>query len=87
MGRPKKNPKPTQEMLTRAKDWKRFRSSNLMSQKTLSEVAGISRRTIQNVEAARENPQERILELFKKLQSKYAAEGKPIGKKKSKEAA
>lgn len=87
MGRPRKNPKPSQEMLARAMEWKRFRSENLLSQKTLSEVTGISRRTVQNIEAAKETPQERILEAFEELRKKYRNEGRPTGEKKSKKVA
>ena len=84
MGRPRKDPKLTQEMLARAMEWRRFRSDNLLSQKTLSEVTGIPRRTLQNVELANGNPQKRTLDAFKELQVKYEREGKPTGKKKTK---
>ena len=88
MGRPKNDLKPTSEMLARAKEWAKFREANLLTQKTLSEVTGISRRTIQNIEAAKEcSPLQRILDAFATLQAKYAAEGKPTGQRKRKQAA
>jgi len=37
-------------------------------------VIGISRRTIQSIEAARIIPQKKTLEAFKKLKDKYVAE-------------
>lgn len=85
MGRHKKDPTPTIEMKQRAMEWQRFRTANLLSQKTLSEVTGISRRTIQNIEAAQEcSPHQRVLDAFSKLQATYEREGKKTGKRKTK---
>ena len=85
MGRHKKDPTPTIEMKQRAMEWQRFRTANLLSQKTLSEVTGISRRTIQNIEVAQEcSPHQRILDAFSKLQATYEREGKKTGKRKTK---
>ena len=76
MGRPRKDPKPTSEMLTRAKDWKRFRSQNKMSQKFLAEIIGVARRTVQHVEGAKETPQAGTLKKFEDLRKKHENEKK-----------
>ena len=87
MGRPRRDTKPTPEMLALAKELKRFRAANLLSQNALAEVTGISRRTIQHIESAmEESPHQRVLDALKKLQSKYANEGRPSGKRKQKVA-
>jgi DNA-binding XRE family transcriptional regulator len=85
MGRHKKDPTPTAEMKQRAMEWQRFRTANMLSQKLLAEVTGISRRTIQNIEAAQEcSPHQRVLDAFSKLQATYANEGRPTGRRKTK---
>ena len=85
MGRHKKDPTPTIEMKQRAMEWQRFRTANMLSQKLLAEVTGISRRTIQNIEAATEcSPHQRVLDAFSKLQATYEREGKKTGKRKTK---
>ena len=84
MGRHKKDTTPTAEMKQRALEWQRFRTANMLSQKLLAEVIGISRRTIQSVEAGLLVPQERTLDAFKALQMKYEAEGRSTGKRKTK---
>jgi DNA-binding XRE family transcriptional regulator len=85
MGRHKKDPTPTIEMKQRAAEWRRFRTDNLLSQKRLSEVIEISRRTIQNIEAAQEcSPHQRVLDAFAALQARYEREGKKTGRRKTK---
>jgi DNA-binding XRE family transcriptional regulator len=85
MGRHKKDPTPTIEMKQRAMEWQRFRTANMLSQKLLAEVTGISRRTIQNIEAAKESdPHQRVLDAFAALQATYEREGKKTGKRKTK---
>lgn len=85
MGRSKKVSTSTVEMKQRAAEWRRFRTDNLLSQKILSEVTGISRRTIQNIEAAMEEaPHKRILDAFASLQARYEREGKSTGRRKQK---
>jgi len=85
MGRRKNPSKPTAEMKARAREWRRFRFDNMLSQNTLSDVIGISRRTINNIEAGIEvNPHKRTLDAFSALQAVYEREGKPCGKPKRK---
>jgi DNA-binding XRE family transcriptional regulator len=85
MGRHKKDPTPTIEMKQRALEWQRFRTHNMLSQKLLAEVTGISRRTIQNIEAAQEcSPHQRVLDAFAALQARYEREGKKTGRRKTK---
>ena len=45
-----------EERTKRAKEWRGFRRHNLMTQKNLAEVCGISRRTIQEIENGRVIP-------------------------------
>jgi hypothetical protein len=53
----------------------------MLSQIALSEITGIFRRTIQNIEAGIEcDPHKRILDAFSALQATYAAEGRSTGK-------
>ena len=75
------------EMDRLSKEFKRFRDKNKLSQKFLSEIIGISRRTIQSIESGQIIPQQRTVDAFKTLQEKYANEGKPTGVRKRKKAA
>lgn len=72
------------EMQRTAKEWKRFRDANKLSQKFLSEIIGISRRTIQSIESGQIIPQQRTVDAFKILQVRYDNEGKPTGRRKTK---
>lgn len=72
------------EMDRTAKEWKRFREANKLSQKFLSEIIGISRRTIQSIESGQIIPQQRTVDAFKTLQTRYDNEGKPTGRRKTK---
>ncbi len=76
MGRPKRDPSAKDEMIKIAKDWSKFRQDNNLSQKLLAEVIGISRRTVQNIEAGIIIPQKRTIDAFNSLRAKYLAEGK-----------
>jgi DNA-binding transcriptional regulator YiaG len=86
MGRPRKDKDDLLKMKQLAREIKRFRSSNLLSQKVLAEVIGASRREVQYIEAGEHFPQERVLDAFRKLQAKYAAEGKSTGQRAKKAA-
>lgn len=72
------------EMQRTAADFKRFRDKNKLSQKFLSEIINVSRRTIQSIESAGIIPQAGTMKKFEELRAKYEAEGKPTGKRKSK---
>jgi DNA-binding XRE family transcriptional regulator len=75
MARPKRDNNAAEpEMKRIAIEFSQFRTENNLSQKLLAEVIGISRRTIQSIEAARIIPQKKTLEAFKKLKDKYVAE-------------
>lgn len=69
------------EMQRLAIEFSEFRSQNNLSQKLLAELIGVSRRTIQSVEARRIVPQKATLKKFEDLREKYAQEGKPTGQK------
>lgn len=81
MARPKRDESeaiPKKQKL--ALQFSSFREANGLSQTLLAEIIGVSRRTIQSVEAANILPQEGTLEKFEKLRDKYRKEGKPVGK-------
>lgn len=85
MGRNKKEPGRTPEMLARAIEWQRFRTDNKLSQKFLAEIIGVSRRTVQNIEAGiLAAPHKSTLDAFEKLRAKYESEGKSGGRGKHK---
>ena len=73
-----------EEMLNNAKDFFNFRQKNKLSQKFLSEIIGVSRRTIQSIEAGSIIPQEATMQKFLDLRAKYESEGRPTGKRKTK---
>ena len=82
MARPKRdNTSVEPEMKRLAVEFSQFRQDNNLSQKLLAEVIGISRRTIQSVEAGRILPHKQTLDAFEKLKLKYASEGKSKHKK------
>ena len=86
MARPKRDPSADKEKVKISLEWQRFRADNKLSQKFLAEIIGISRRTIQSIEAGEIIPQNRTLDAFKELQDKYESEGKSTGKRKKKAA-
>lgn len=67
------------EMKRLAIEFSEFRQANNLSQKLLAELIGVSRRTIQNVEASRRLPQKGTLKKFEELRETYKTEGKPTG--------
>ena len=72
------------EMQRTAAEFKRFRDKNKLSQKFLSEIIGVSRRTIQSIESAGIIPQAATMQKFLDLRVKYESEGRPTGKRKPK---
>ena len=72
------------EMQRTAKEWIKFRQVNSLSQKFLSEIIGVSRRTIQSIESGSIIPQAGTVAKFIELRKRYEAEGKPTGKRKTK---
>lgn len=73
MTRTKKRDTGPIEKAHRAKEWLKFRKDNLITQVRMSELSGVSRRTIQMIEAGRLIPhfstQQRFLDLKKRLSS------------------
>ena len=57
--------------LKRAKEWKKFRDENLFTQKRLADIIGVSRRTIQQIEAGRITPHPTTLRLFAVFKRKF----------------
>ena len=62
----------------RAEEWRQFRREHLFTQKRLADVishsvGNISRRTIQQIEAARITPHPDTLRLFAAFKKKYEA--------------
>ena len=86
MARPKRELDATleKEMDKTAREWTNFRQKNKLSQKFLSEIIGVSRRTIQNIEAGTIIAQAATMQKFLDLRAKYESEGRPTGKRKSK---
>lgn len=74
------------EMQKTAREWTKLREMNKLSQTFLSEIIGVSRRTIQSIEAGKIIPQAATIKKFEELRSKYEREGKPTGRRKRKSA-
>ena len=72
------------DAIERAVLWQQFRTDNKLSQRFLAEIIGVSRRTVQQIEAALVVPHRGTLKAFKDLQEKYEAEGKSGGRSKQK---
>jgi len=72
------------EAMARAVSWVKFREANKLSQRFLAEIIGISRRTIQGIEAGiLAHPHPSTLKAFADLREKYLAEGRSDGSKHS----
>lgn len=71
--------KPTvgdlKERKQRALDWKLFRKDHFFTQRRLASYLGISRRTIQQVEAAKITPHPGTLSLFSIFREKHERNG------------
>lgn len=74
MPRPKPDEIDLEQRVERQHEWRTFRTRYLFSQKKLAEVLGISRRTVQEIEAGRITPHMETLRLFSRLKAKYEAE-------------
>jgi len=48
----------------RAKEWKKFREDFMFTQRRLADIVGVSRRTIQQIEAGKVTPHPTTLRLF-----------------------
>ena len=80
MARPKRDENEVEPEKKRlAIEFSEFRNQNNLSQKLLAEIIGVSRRTVQSVEAAQIIPQKSTLQKFEDLRVKYRSEGKPTG--------
>lgn len=57
----------------RATEWKRFRRKNLLTQRSLAEVLGITPQTVKNIEHCKyKEVSVRVLSRFEALKQKYA---------------
>ena len=74
MPRPKPSEEDLQEREVRKLEWQQFRKENLFTQVKLAEVLGISRRSVQLVEASRVSPFPGTLRKFLALKAKYEQE-------------
>jgi transcriptional regulator with XRE-family HTH domain len=74
MPRLKPSEEDLQERESRKQEWRRFRKENLLTQIRLAEVLGISRRTVQLIEAGRVTPFPGTLRKFLALKAKYEHE-------------
>lgn len=59
------------ELSIRAREWKRFRRKNLLSQVDLAQLLDISRRSVQNVELGKRKPFVNTLRKFAVLKGRY----------------
>jgi DNA-binding XRE family transcriptional regulator len=66
------------EMEDRAFEFSKFRQDNNLSQKLLSEIIGVCRRTIQLIEAGKIVPHADTVRKFNALKAKYEANGKSV---------
>lgn len=68
-------PKPTEEELElrekRRMEWRSFRLRFLFTQAKLAEILGVSRRTVQSVEAGRVTPATSTLRMFLALKARH----------------
>ena len=68
-------PKPTEEDLKdredRRQEWKKFRKDRLFTQTKLAEVLGLSRRTVQLIEAGKVSPFPDTLRKFWALKARH----------------
>lgn len=71
--------KPTSQDLEkreeRARVWRQFRKDYLFTQKRLADIVGISRRTVQQIEAGTITPQSNTLRLFLVIKKKHETHG------------
>jgi len=75
MPRPKPTREDRREQKKRKDEWREFRKEHLYTQKKLAEAIGVSRRTVQEIEAGRVIPYPHTLRLFEALKAKYSQEG------------
>jgi DNA-binding XRE family transcriptional regulator len=70
--------KPTEEDLKEREDrrleWKKFRKDRLFTQSKLAEVLGLSRRTVQLIEAGKVSPFPETLRKFQALKARHSSE-------------
>ncbi len=64
------------ERKLRAEEWKRFRQTSLITQRKLAERLGLSRRTIQQIEAAQVTPHISTLRRFDSFRQLHEREAK-----------
>jgi DNA-binding XRE family transcriptional regulator len=72
-----------EERKSRARDWKTFRKTFLFTQKFLADTVGISRRTIQEIEAGNITPHPATLRTFHTFRMKHESNNHPKKKRKS----
>jgi predicted transcriptional regulator len=71
MPRPKPNEEDLEERRVRKQEWLKFRKDYLFTQVKLAEVLGISRRSVQKIEACICTPLPGTLRKFLALKAKY----------------
>lgn len=57
----------------RAEEWRQFRRNHLFTQTRLADIVGISRRTIQQIEAGKITPHPDTLRVFATFRKKHEA--------------
>lgn len=73
MARPKTTPEDIEKRKKIAKEWADFRYGHLFTQKKLAEILGISRRTVQMIEAGQVTPHGNTAKQFTDLVDRHRA--------------
>lgn len=71
MSRPKPEPEELEARKVRRVEWQRFRRGYLFTQVKLADVLGVSRRTVQKVEAGTTTPLAETLRRFNALRARH----------------
>jgi len=74
MPRPKLTEEDLKDRDARQQEWRKFRKDHLFTQVKLAEVLGLSRRTVQLIEAGKVIPFPDTLRKFLALKAKYSNE-------------
>jgi len=73
MARPKPTEEDKERRARRRTEWVEFRKEYLFTQKRLAEILGISRRTVQQIEAGLVTPLPQTLRNFLALKARYGS--------------
>ena len=69
--------------MSRAEEWKTWRKANNLSQRSLSNVLDLERKTVQNIESGRTKPSYTSQRRFEALKERYTRNAALIGNRTS----